>query len=999
MAQNYTRQSSFADGDTITASLFNNEFNQVVNAFSYSASSDSSTGHKHDGTAGQGGNIPKIGDIDFLNKIVVDSTNNRWGIFVEVAGGPVEQVRIQDGAIVPVTTNDIDLGTSALQFKDIFIDGTANIDSLVLSSGSTVTAILDEDDLVSDSATALATQQSIKAYVDAQVTAQDLDIVGDTGTDAIDLDSETLTFTGGTGITSVVTAGTVTHNIDSTVATLTGTQTLTNKSLTAPTLTGTAIVASLDISGDIDVDGTTNLDVVDIDGAVDFGSTTAHAGNATFADNAKAIFGAGSDLQIYHVGGNSYVLSNTGSLVLRSDSFRVLNTANSEQILHGDANGAVSAYYDNALKLATTATGIDVTGTVTADGLTVQTTNGLSAVLESANSYQHLQFKNSGYTENYIDFTNRDFNITCDNVNRFTINGTTGAATFSGSVALAGSSGGLLLNNSATADNTIQLNTTGGTTFVGANGSAGNRFIGSSAYAATFGTTQANALELATNNTVRMTISSTGAATFGGNILLNGSGNPTVINKTSGAGNNPLYRLQADTNYWDMLGVFSDADDTFRIRYNDTDAIKIANNGDISFYEDTGTTAKLFWDASAESLGIGTSSPAETLHVAGAIATTAGISGHGANRATFSQEGAGGAFIQSYGANNSTMGAFVFRQASSDFSLNAIPLTISATGAATFGGTVDSKGQMIIRRTVSSNEQLRLASEDGIVSITAYNGISTDRVAIHFVQDTTGTDYTPMVIDASGSVGIGVVPIAHHYKSLEIGNAGSQITGRTEADTYFMSGLYWSSSSTIKYAVSSVPVGYYNITNGAHSWNNSAAGTAGNDATINTAMTLDASGNLLVGCASLPSSSVKGAGFTPTATGTDLYLGSNTTTGDNQIVFYNPNGLVGSISTSASATQYNTSSDERLKENITDANDAGDKIDAIKVRQYDWKADGSHQDYGMVAQELMTVAPEAVSVPEDPEQMMGVDYSKLVPMMLKEIQSLRARISQLEGAN
>jgi hypothetical protein len=229
MAQNYTRQSSFADGDTITASLFNNEFNQVVNAFSYSASSDSSTGHKHDGTAGQGGNIPKIGDIDFLNKIVVDSTNNRWGIFVEVAGGPVEQVRIQDGGIVPVTTNDIDLGTASLQFKDIFIDGTANIDSLVLSSGSTVTAILDEDDLVSDSATALATQQSIKAYVDAQVTAQDLDIVGDTGTDAIDLDSETLTFTGGTGITSVVTAGTVTHNIDSTVATLTGTQTLTNK--------------------------------------------------------------------------------------------------------------------------------------------------------------------------------------------------------------------------------------------------------------------------------------------------------------------------------------------------------------------------------------------------------------------------------------------------------------------------------------------------------------------------------------------------------------------------------------------------------------------------------------------------------------------------------------------------------------------------------------------------------------------------------------------------
>jgi hypothetical protein len=106
---------------------------------------------------------------------------------------------------------------------------------------------------------------------------------------------------------------------------------------------------------------------------------------------------------------------------------------------------------------------------------------------------------------------------------------------------------------------------------------------------------------------------------------------------------------------------------------------------------------------------------------------------------------------------------------------------------------------------------------------------------------------------------------------------------------------------------------------------------------------------------------------------------------------------IGSITQSgASAVLYNTTSDQRLKENITDANDAGDKIDAIKVRQYDWKADGSHQDYGMIAQELVEVAPEAVSAPEDPEEMMGVDYSKLVPMLVKEIQSLRNRVAQLE---
>ena len=131
MAQAYIRQSTFSDGDTITAALFNNEYNQLVNAFAYSSSSATSTGHRHDGTAGQGGNIFKIGDLDFLNKVEIDSTNNRVGFYVEVSSAAVEQLRIQDGALVPVTDNDIDLGTSSLEFKDAFFDGTVTVDALV----------------------------------------------------------------------------------------------------------------------------------------------------------------------------------------------------------------------------------------------------------------------------------------------------------------------------------------------------------------------------------------------------------------------------------------------------------------------------------------------------------------------------------------------------------------------------------------------------------------------------------------------------------------------------------------------------------------------------------------------------------------------------------------------------------------------------------------------------------------------------------------------------
>ena len=88
--------------------------------------------------------------------------------------------------------------------------------------------------MTSDSASHLATQQSIKAYVDAQVTAEDLDFQADTGGALnIDLDSESLTFTGGTGIDTSGSGNAVTFAIDSTVATLTGSQTLTNKSIDA----------------------------------------------------------------------------------------------------------------------------------------------------------------------------------------------------------------------------------------------------------------------------------------------------------------------------------------------------------------------------------------------------------------------------------------------------------------------------------------------------------------------------------------------------------------------------------------------------------------------------------------------------------------------------------------------------------------------------------------------------------------------------------------------
>ena len=247
----YTRQSTYTDGDTITAAHSNNEFDQVLAAF------NNSTGHKHDGTAAEGPVIGLIGDPGETtpkNKVVVDNPNNQIEVSVDVSGTSTEQFVFKDGVIEPTTNNDIDLGSSSKQFKDLHIDGVANVDSIAMPT-TTVTDILDEDNMSSNSATALATQQSIKAYVDTQLTAEDLDFQADTGGAlSIDLDSETLTFTGGTGIDTSGSGNAVTFAIDSTVATLTGSQTLTNKAIDADNNT----VSNLEVdnlkSGVLDTD-------------------------------------------------------------------------------------------------------------------------------------------------------------------------------------------------------------------------------------------------------------------------------------------------------------------------------------------------------------------------------------------------------------------------------------------------------------------------------------------------------------------------------------------------------------------------------------------------------------------------------------------------------------------------------------------------------------------------------------------------------------------------
>jgi len=161
-------------------------------------------------------------------------------------------------------------------------------------------------------------------------------------------------------------------------------------------------------------------------------------------------------------------------------------------------------------------------------------------------------------------------------------------------------------------------------------------------------------------------------------------------------------------------------------------------------------------------------------------------------------------------------------------------------------------------------------------------------------------------------------------------------------------------------------------------------------------MIIDTDGAILVGATALPSASISGVALqNPRTLGATLFSVGNVTDGRTMVQFINGNGVVGSIVTNGSTTTYNITSDYRLKQDLKDFN-ALHIISSIKTYDYEWKSDNTRM-YGVIAHELAEVLPYAVHGEKDAKEMQGVDYSKIVPILVKSIQELEARIKQLEN--
>ena len=864
---------------------------------------------------------------------------------------------------------------------------------------------------------------------------------------------------------------------------------------------------------------TTELNYLDITtlGTVEASkAVTADAnGDVQFADNDKASFGAGSDLQIYHSGTSSFIVdTGTGNLNLQTDgtSIDMLGNSGAEYMARFISNGAASLYYDAGKKLETTSTGIDVTGSVTADSAVIDNITIDGAEIDSSSSlsldiagnltidvdgstitladggvnfgqfYQNAtgQFNinspaqdkdivflgNDGGSSieamridmsagglvgigcspsskldvqqatagNIIsaEFDNTDY--TANNRNAIKIRQATGASSsFSTFLGTDKNTGNVFLSNdSITADHFVI--DTSGNVGIGTSSPSSTLDVAGNVALANYSGTGENQTILAQNDYGQMRAGIRSGIPYVGSIssldfaLYTGNSEKVRIDTSGNVGigtDNPLYGLHVQ--------MPSDGSTGTAFRYiggtNNPGLFLSVNESttDVVLNASGSTSANLVFSTTLErmridnsgNVGIGTDSPSSRLHVYSAASTASIVQDAGTALRFLNNSGTN--FIQSGTSLTSDSKA---------------PLIFSSMLGVTEWMRIDTSGTLLVGTTDSdpSNNSANSSADNGIASFasgefvsTAYKASANTGSVGYFNR--TGTDGAVLEFRKSGST-VGSIGTETSNSDLYIGNGDTAIMFHDGVDAIFPHNSSTNASrdaaidigySTYRFkdlylsGTANVGGAYFGTGVEANLIATFAPSTGGNAEFRNTSSTgtftftknngssetvrIDSSGNLLIGTTSTADTDVGGKIFSD---GRMVQGRSGTGLVDMHDFYRGTAGSlsrVGNIRTNGTSTTYNTSSDQRLKDNIVDAPSASDDIDAIQVRSFDWKADGSHQKYGMVAQELQSVAPEAVSGDADSDDMMGVDYSKLVPMLVKEIQSLRARVAQLEGEN
>jgi hypothetical protein len=660
----------------------------------------------------------------------------------------------------------------------LFCDGTnvveaiTSVKTLKIADGVQVNTILDEDNMASDSATALATQQSIKAYVDAQVTAQDLDIAGDSGTGAIDLDSQLLTVAGTANEIETAASGqTITVGLPSVVIVTT--------SVTTPTVQATNINAN---------DGSTSATIADSTGVMTIASsvlTTTDINGGTIDNSTIATsnitVGAGKTLDV-----------SAGTLTLANDQI-------SGDKIQGGTIGSTTI-----TTLASTTGNITTVNATTVDTTNIEVTNVKAkdgtASATIADSTGVMTIASSVLTTTDINGGTID-GVTIGGASAGAITGTTITGTSfvtSGNMTFGDSDKAIF-----GAGNDLQIYHDGSNSYIDESAGVGNLIIKganvqfrtptSEIYLALVNNAAVtayydNAAKLATTATgidVTGTVTADGL-TVDGDININSALPKIQFTDTTGSQQSRLIlnddEIQLDNQ---STGGIRLRTDNFKSRF------LIAFNGDISFYEDTGTTPKFHWDAADESLGIGTTSPLSALDVSNSFITVS------KGAATTGRIGASdyivGGTDNDFVVQSSGTGVTRFVQTSTE------RMRITSAGSVNIGGTngaakfevnnaVSTTGSLTdstinLATTAVTGRKVNIGfglpggvgnTNAATIGFDVINGAGALQGDLFFSTRGSTADSVPterMRIDSSGNVGIGTSLITSGFKMEVIGDA------------------------------------------------------------------------------------------------------------------------------------------------------------------------------------------------------------------------------------
>ena len=272
------------------------------------------------------------------------------------------------------------------------------------------------------------------------------------------------------------------------------------------------------------------------------------------------------------------------------------------------------------------------------------------------------------------------------------------------------------------------------------------------------------------------------------------------------------------------------------------------------------------------------------------------------------------------------------------------------------------------------------------------------------------TDLETLTVDSSGNLGLGVTPSAWStsWKAFQIGSVAALYS--QNSNTYLGNNEYFNSSGDSTYLTSDYATRYLMHSSGEHRWYNASSGTAGAPISFTQAMSLTASGDLLVGKTSVGASNT---GFQVNSIGEITVSNSATTNaGATQLNVYSTGASAYRFFVGMGGTVYATSttitaiSDQRLKENIRDLDDGLDVVMALKPRKFDWK-EGKGQNIknarGFIAQEFETVLPDMIEAWRDPapegEEPYKAINANLIPTLVKAIQELKMEFDAYKAAH